>query len=236
MLSVVTWKWGTLFGPEYVLRLKSMLARHLHMDHRLWCVTDDPTLQYDVHCLPMFTDHAEMKAGARSCFRRLRMFDRSFGELVGERILHLDLDCVLVDDVTPLFDRPDPLVLVKQAETKRTNGTTRVTHNPSMVLFDAGVLHEMWAQFHANPSKTWADARGQGWSCSDMSIINDYLHKHRATVPAATWDEADGVQAYWKRDAKLLKPGARIVLFFGNHNPHDERVQQQSPWIAEHWK
>jgi hypothetical protein len=238
MLSVVTWQWGTLFGVDYVNKLASMLRRHLHTPYLLHLITDveyvdDDTLDYGVIQHPMFTDHAEMRAASRSCFRRLRMFDRDFGELLGPRILHLDLDCVIVDDITPLVDRPDPIVLVKQSEIAARQ---RVVHNPSMLLMDAGVLHEMWERFHADPTATWQAAKNQGWSCSDMSIINDYLYKNRATVKASTWDEVDGVQSYWRKDGKLLKKGARIVLFYGKDNPGDAAAQAQSPWIKEHWR
>ena len=41
MISVICWKWGKLFSPVYVNRLRSMLARHLHIPHRLYCITDD---------------------------------------------------------------------------------------------------------------------------------------------------------------------------------------------------
>jgi hypothetical protein len=237
-LSVVCWKWGTLFGPEYVNRLRRGLARHLRLPHTFHCITDNAAgvetggRSGDVVVHHMYTNHAAMKAGNRSCFRRLRMFSKDMGETLGPRILHLDLDTVVVGDVTPLFDRADPLVLLKQSD----NGKGRVTHNPSVLLMDAGVLHAMWERFNAFPDKTWREARARGWACSDMSVINDYIHVNRATVKAATWGEADGVQAYWRRENKQLRPGARLVTFYGKENPGDAAVQAKSPWIAEHWQ
>lgn len=232
-LSVVTWKWGPAFGPEYVNRLRRGLARHLRLPHAFHCITDNTAgIEAGVACHPMYSDHAAMRAGNRSCFRRLRMFAKDMRDVLGPRVLHLDLDTVVVGDVTPLFDRADPLVILKQAD----NGRGRVTHNPSVLLMDAGVLHDMWERFHAAPDKTWREAKARGWACSDMSIINDYLHVNRATAMAATWDEADGVQAYWRRQNKELRPGARLVTFYGKQNPSDADVQRQSPWIMEYWK
>lgn len=233
-LSVVTWKWGKLFGPEYVNKLASMLKRHLHMPYTFTCITDSPTgLDPDIKLHLMFTDHMHMKAGSRSCFRRLQIFDKDRLEDFGPRILQLDLDTVFVDDVTPLFDRPDPLVLVEQNRHRR-----RVTYNPSMLLMDTGILHNMWQRFHAQPDAVWQIAKRHGWNCSDMSIINDYLDQHQE-IPRATWTVTEGVLSYWrevKRDVHgALPPGARAVLFYGSQNPSDGPTLTRSPWILEHW-
>src|SRR5712691_6631818 len=174
MLEIITWKWKQpngfeLFGPEYVHKLSSMLSRHLHAPYRLTVITDDLKLADSYgsfRILPMFTEHAEMRAGNRACFRRLRIFDRSMQDLLGPRILQLDLDVVITGDVTPLFDRPEPLVLVEQ---RRDDKVGRVTYNPSMLLMDAGILHDLWTEFHAAPAKVWEAAQKAHWACSDMS-------------------------------------------------------------------
>lgn len=233
-VSVVTWKWGTQFGPEYVNRLSSMLKRHLHMPFRFHVITDNPIgIDEDICQHPIFHKHENMKAGNRSCFRRLQIFSRDMLEPFGSRILQLDLDMVITADVTSLFDRPDPLVLVEQNRHQR-----RVTYNPSMLLMDTGILHDMWERFDRLPNETWQTAKSHGWNCSDMSVINDYLDQHQA-IPRATWRLDEGVISYWrevKRDGKGdLPAGARVVLFYGHQNPSDAPIQAKSPWILEHW-
>lgn len=241
-LAVVCWKWGSLFGPEYVSRLASMLTRHLHISFTFHCITDDASgieagaSTGPIYVYPMYSDHSEMRAGSgsgeRACFRRLRLLDREMGNVFGPRILQLDLDVVFTADVTPLFDRPEPVVLVEQS----VNGG-QVVHNPSMFLFDAGVWHDVWEQFHADPLGTWAAAKKRGWKQSDMSIINDYAARQRHHP--SRWTQRDGVVAYWREVRRLggrLPPGARAVLFYGSENPGDEKVLVKSPWIGEHWQ
>lgn len=235
-LAVVCWRWGTLFGPEYVNRLASMFRRHLHMPYTFHCIAtgDLAPTEYDpeVALHPMYLDHAEMTAGSRSCFRRLRLLDAGMRDVFGPRILQVDLDTVIVDDVTPLFDRPEPLVLCRQQAVH-----DRVTYNPSMMLMDAGVLHRAWEEFHAAPASIWSTARARGWSCSDMAVINNYVEQAR--VRPAFWTEEEGVVAYWRevRRAKgALPPGARVVLFYGTANPSDADLREKSPWIEEHWR
>jgi hypothetical protein len=229
-----------MFGPEYVNKLHWMLRRHLRIPFTFHCVTDDPTGLDDawVDVRPMYADHAEMAAGKRSCFRRLRLLDREMGNVFGPRILQLDLDVVFTGDVTPLFDRPEPVVLVEQS----VSGG-RAVHNPSMFLFDAGVWHDLWERFHADPRGVWAAAtsnkREHGWSRvnSDMTVIND--HVSTSKLRPARWTQRDGVVAYWREVRRLggrLPPGARAVLFYGRENPGDVEAQKKSPWIKEHWQ
>lgn len=232
MLTVLTWKWGQLYTADHVNKLRSMLARHLRLPHQLHLITDDGgAAEYPgvvVH--PMRHDHAEMVSGGRSCFRRLWMLSREAGEVIGPRILHLDLDVVLVGDVTPLFDRPEPLVIYDQHTHSRT------VYNPSMMLMDAGALHTAWEEFHAAPAATLARALAAGWTQSDMAIINMYAH---AMVPKPpVWDERDGARAWFRmrRHAGALPADARIVLFYGPDDPSKPDVQKMAPWVAEHWR
>lgn len=232
MIDVLTWKWGKKFGPEYVDRLRDGFARHLHVQHRFHLVTDDPSnVDPRVVTHPMFYGHADMMAAQRSCFRRIRMYHRDFAELVGPRILHVDLDVVLVADVTPLFDRSEPLVVYDQGGTRK-----QPAYNPSLVLMDAGVLHHMWEEFDAEPKNVHARARQEGWQVSDMAVLGYYASRMRPLPP--TWGPDDGVYAYW-RDVRgrsgALPPGARVVTFHGNDNPGDAKVRALCPWLDEHW-
>jgi len=234
-LHIVTWKWGTTFGPEYVNKLQIMLKRHLSTPHQLHCITDDPAGIDDfVLCHPMYSDHGAMTAGNRACFRRLRIFDKAMREQFGPRILQLDLDIVITGDMTPVFDRPEPLVLCWQG----TNPSTKLTtYNPSMLLMDAGVMHEMWENFNARPHAVWAEARKNGWRQSDMSIINNELMKGK--IQFGSWNEKDGIYTYWRdlrRTNYELPADARAVLFYGKHNPGDAEVLSKCPWVSDHWR
>lgn len=231
MLTVVTWKWGSLFSPEYVNNLRAMLARHLHVDHRLVCIADtDKGIGPGVEVLPMYTEHADMTAGSRACFRRLRMFDPGMREVLGPRFLHLDLDVVIVGDITNLVIKTEPILIYDQ---NAGTGAKKVAYNPSVLLMDAGAAPEIWTDFHADPQGVWKKAKGAGFSCSDMSVIGLYLDK----IKPPTLGPKDGLVAYW-RDVKpkgRLPEHARAVLFYGNDNPHDPKVMAKNPWIRQHW-
>src|ERR1035437_3564517 len=101
MLSVICWRWGTLYGVDYVNRLRSMLDRQLHIPYRLFCVTDDPVgMDYRVLHVPMFTETFPgmvSGSGKRANFRKLQTFNAEWASIWGPRILLLDLDVVLTD-------------------------------------------------------------------------------------------------------------------------------------------
>lgn len=238
MISVVTWKWGTAFTAAHVNNLHHALQRHLRVPHSFTCITDDWTgIEDGIALLAMRTDHGEMRNGNRACFRRLWMLSREAGELlgnpeamptVGARILHLDLDVVLVDDVTPLFDRPEPLVIYDQQRPGQ-----RPVYNPSMMLFDAGVLAGAWDKFHADPAGTLVKAVAAGCTQSDMAIVNFFA---RPMLPP-TWGDADGVHAWHrlKKSGGELPAGARAVVFHGPDDPSGAMAQKLA-WVREHWR
>lgn len=240
MLSIVCWKWGSLYGPEYVNKLRSMLDRHLHLDHKLFCITDDAEgIDGDVTIVSMmpdlFTDMAS-PSGKRKNFRRVRIFDKELAYLFGPRLLQLDLDTVIVKDVTPMFDRPEPLVAFDQTHSEGR----RRKYNPSMILMDTGVLHQAWSDFHADPQACWKNVQSAGGSDannSDQAIFSFYARQIDPPIP--TWIEDDGALAFYKvchNDGGGLPEHARIVLFFGDEKPHQEAWQQKCPWIQEHWR
>lgn len=185
MISVVTWKWGTLFGTDYVNRLRNMVERHLHVPHRLVCVTDDTTgidPRIETVMLP-----EPVSALDSHCSIRMRQFDRGWSEVnLGPRFLLIDLDVVIVDDITRIVDRPEPLVCWWVDYCNLYAG--------GVVLQDAGILQGLWNEFSTSPNifaakaKAWSGGSHDG---SDQDMINYYLDRER--IVPARWSPEDGL-------------------------------------------
>ena len=119
MLTVVCWIWRgeRIYLPEHVNVLGRMLKRHLHVPHRLVCITDEVAgFDPGIEVMPTPTAAkrlAEVKSpeGEQmpSCYRRLWMFSDE-ARCLGERVLLTDVDVVLVRDITPLVQRDEPFV------------------------------------------------------------------------------------------------------------------------------
>lgn len=229
MLAVSCWKWGETFGPEYVNRLRAALEKHLHIPHELVCVTDDPSgIDSRVRIVPMPTTYASTPR----CRRRMQIFSQDFARSIGARILSIDLDVVIVDDITPLVDRPEPIVcwLVGYAQ----------VYSGSFHLMDAGVLDELWQLYRAQPETFPVMVQEKGCP-SDQAMLNWFLQDR----PIASWTGSDGLVTYFGEGYEKLEfngvgptrqglpKGARIVVL----GSADKAVMDEGrfAWVREHW-
>jgi hypothetical protein len=207
------------YSHDHVNVLRSMLARHVHMPHRLICVTDDPSrIDRRVKTVPLWDKCLHLGG----CYNRLWVFSRQAGRLFGPRFVCIDLDCVLVADCTPLFQRPEPFVM-------NTYNSVRPGvdqhYNGSMMMMDAGARASVWSKFDpkTTPAIVQADPNTVG---SDQAWIRHHLGKGEAR-----WGNADGV--YEARQVRQRLPeNARLVFFSGRRDPS----RNPYPWIREHWR
>lgn len=234
MITVVVWKWGTKYGIEHLTRMRSMLARHLSLPHKIVCLTDQPNAVPDGiegHRLPKKFPGSDMK-----CMRRLWIYSPKLAQL-GERVLQLDLDMVLTRSIDPIVDRPEPFVIWKSD----SNVVHGWGYNPSVLLMTPGARADVWDRYRADPARVMADAEAAGWWVkvnSDQAIMSYLL----AGEDVPHWTDADGVVAYrvigGKRGQRgqTLPEHARIVSFHGPRDPSSQDLHQKSPWLAEHWR
>jgi len=210
--------------------LAAMLERHYHRPHRLTCITDNgQEIAAGIRVVPMWSDPRL----TGHCMQRIRMFDPETARRIGPRFCWLDLDLVIVDDVTAIFDRAEDFIACGVEKPWQP-------YNGSMVMMDAGAHPEVYSSFSAATFDRLRKEHGygggdQGWIACALG------------PGAATWTEADGVFSY--RDhiegppygggpgTGALPAGARIVIFNSRRlDPSDGGLQRLSPWIAEAWR
>lgn len=236
MLSVVTYKWRpapgyrSTYGPETVNTLRRMVARHYPQPHRFVCVTDDADgIDTGIDIVPLWSDHAGIPSphGGKnpSCYRRLKAFAPEIAEVFGPRFVSLDLDVVIVGDLAPLWDRPDPFVIWGD-----TNPQPGSHYNGSMVLMTAGVRRQVWDRF--DPLRSPRDAKAAGCWGSDQGWISYCLG---AGEPR--WTTADGVYSFRNHLANGREPlpaDARLVLFHGRIDPWSPEAHT-IPWVKRYY-
>lgn len=231
MVTVLCWSWGGKFEAVYVNRLRAMLARHLHLDHELVCVTDDPVgIDGDTRIVPL----PETFRDTPRCRRRMQQYSRAFTEqLDARRVLSIDLDVVLVNDITPIIDRHEPLVCWRVGHARAYSG--------SFVLLDAGYLDDLWELFASDPEGFPRLVQPRGVP-SDQAMLNWYL---KGQPPIPFWTECDGFVTYYGKGyeklehlgvgphRRVLPKGARIVVL----GSADKAVMDEGhyPWVREHW-
>ena len=238
MRTVLCMKWGTKYGPEYVNRLYGMVRRHLRGDVRFVCLTDrSDGVRAEVQCLPI-PDLALPDGLPERGWKKLTTFEADLHGLRGTA-LFLDLDVVIVDDITPFFEQPGEFLIIH--DWKRP---WRVTGNSSVYRFELGAHADVLAEFRA----TQADVRER--LRNEQAFLSEVLHRQGKL---GYWPEAwcksfkyhcipRWPSHYWR--APFIPEDAKILVFHGVINPPDAlagrsnrrgRVVRPAPWIDEHW-
>ncbi len=242
MIEVVCWKWRpakgyrSAFGPDTVNVLQRMVARNLRLPHRFSCVTDDPAgIDPAVRVIPLQDHFASVPNPSNprnpSCYRRLWLFSDEAREVLGERIVSLDLDAVIVGDLTPLFDRPEDFV-IWGGQSVKPRSQTYNWYNGSLMMLRAGTRTQVWSKF--DPARSPQLAHNAGCRGSDQGWIAYCLGRKEAT-----WGLRDGVYSY-RIDVQpaggRLPPNARIVAFHGQYDPWQPTMRTRHGWIREHYR
>lgn len=205
---------------EHVNVLERMLKRHYHKPHRLICVTDDPA-HINCETLPIWDKHIALGG----CFNRLYTFSPDMKKLFGERFVCIDLDCVIVDDITPLFDRPEDFVMNSYKPMPFRHAPDQC-YNGGLYMMDAGARSQVWDTF--DPEKSIQAIRSHPELCigSDQAWIRLCLGRGEAR-----WTVNHGVYEARQFQDKLPE-NAKIVFFAGARDPSLRKYQ----WVLEHWR
>lgn len=235
--SIVCWRWRpragyrSTFGPETVNTLRSMVARNFPHKHRFICVTDDTQgIDPRVEVIPDWKDFAHVPSpfGGKnpSCYRRLRAFAPDIASAFGERFVSLDLDTVVVGDLTPLWDRPEEFVIWGD-----THKSKHTCYNGSMFLLTAGARPQAWEQF--DPATSPQVAKRAGLYGSDQGWLSYCLGPGEAK-----WSRKDGVYSFRNDLQKMrqLPENCRITFWHGAHDPWSPYAQSQYPWVRAHYR
>lgn len=237
-MTFVAWKWRahpgyrSKFEGHHVNILRNMIARNYRAPFEMVCITDDPAgIDPDIRIIPLWDEFCDLPSphdrGPHrrnpSCYRRLRMFSRDAGEWLGERICSIDLDTVIVADITAILDRSEDFVIYGD-----TNPTT--PYNGSLILLRAGSRPRVYEEFDPKTSPAMGLARN--YFGSDQAWIAVCLG---ANEPK--WSRRDGIYSYRNEigPAGALPGNARIVMWHGHEDPWGVTAQS-FPWVRQHWR
>lgn len=191
-MKIVTMKWRTpgyrmTFEGWHVNTMRNMFREYCALPHEFVCITDDPSgIDDDIRTIPIWDDHAALQnpMGARwpSCYRRLRLFAPEMRELIGGRFLMIDLDAVILADITDLVARTEDLVLWKSPHPPRY-------YSGAMLMMDPGCRAQVWDTF--DPGAVRDVYEKTGFRGSDQAWVSHVLGPNEAT-----WGKADGVRFF----------------------------------------
>ncbi len=223
MLTIVTWLWKSTgdwrqgYKASHVNTLENMLKEHLHIPHRVVCVTDMPK---GINCetIKLWKDSVKHSNPSKPhCYRRLRAFSEEAERWFGKRFVSMDLDCVIIGDVTPILDIKDDFKMLRGHV---------CTYNGSMWIMDVGVRKEVYEDFDPITSpelaRSGVNLDGRPFYGSDQAWIS-----YKLGDKEKMWDTEDGVYQFSHLDKRVLPSNAKMVFFAGGIKPWNESVFSQ---------
>jgi hypothetical protein len=242
--NIVTLKWGSRYGSEYVNRLAAATRRNTKCDLDIICFTDDVAgIDPSVTTYPI--PEIELPTKFMVCgWRKLCLF-RTDLPIEGE-CLFLDLDIVITGSLDDFFTyEPDRIPIIHNWIPAHKTWFRKRPEigNSSVFRFTANQCGFAWDQFHSEKE----------WALANFWPPQTYL-THCIRPKMCYWPET------WVRSFKRhchpvfpfnlfiapkLPQDARIVAFHGKPDP-DELLEnyrgrkihhhsKAAPWVAKNW-
>jgi len=225
VVNVVTFLWNNgyrNYKPEHVNMLANMV-KHFSPDCGFICLTDETEGFNDKVQVVKLPDSAYRVAGIQapqgkqfpSSYRRLWCFSDE-AAMLGERILLLDLDCMVLNDLSPLFEIDSDFVGWKPdsvwGREDRLGGGTW--------LLRTGQLGWLWDKFTDEPARLIAETKAMGWNGSDQAILSRFLQTKYPIWPKGSgiYGVQDGVFQW-----DLPPKNAKVIHFNGDEKPWNQR-------------
>lgn len=239
MIKVVCFKWNNIGGYElpsiggigkytalHVNAMHESLKRQLTIPFEFICITDDPT---GVNCktLPLWDKCREFGG----CYNRLYVFSKDMKDIIGERFVCIDLDCVITGNLDALLSREDDF-LINVFYGRQNNQY----YNGGFFMITAGARDYVWTEFEkdipGNVELMTKKREERELIGTDQAWISYTLGRGESIV-----DYTDGIYAFSKLSTKKgkreLPNDAIMVLFAGTGDP--STLYYKLSWIRKHW-
>lgn len=199
---VVCIKAGPKYGPEYVNRLWAGVQRFLSRSHRFVCLTDNRGgLRQEIETLPL-----EL-GGLIGWWHKVALF-KPPGGLEDSRLIFLDLDTVIVDNIDFLLDYQGPFGVLR--DFYRPNG-----YGSAVMSIAPGYQRGIWEKFAEHPKLWMAEFAG------DQDFIRMCVNG------ADLWQDLypGKIVSYKVHCQNGIPHDARITCFHGEPKPADLRPE-----------
>lgn len=201
------------FTADYVVRLRNMVARHYPERHSFVCLTDRPAELAGIE-----TIRTGAPVGYFAWWKKLELFAAK--RLDRGRVVYLDLDTLVLADLTPIVEYPAPFALIPHAGSFKPKAPYSICarFNSSCMVWDGGTLGYLWDDWKPSITRRlWGD--------------QDYLGVRVATNAAKTFP-----LEWFPRlsDIRSARPpqAAKVVLC---KKPKNEEASQRFAWVREAW-
>lgn len=247
-VTVLTLKYGTAYGPEYVNRLRAGLMRHSSEPIRLLCMTDDRTgIHKDIEILDLAREPYEArlemalaKAPVRGRLKKVSLFRPGLVPNHEGALLVLDLDVVIVGNVAPIMRHAPGKVIMR----KEWNAKPWQLGHGSVERIDPSLHGYLYNDMLKDTEGSVALGRGSEQS---YTSLNAERHGDFEAIPNE-WVVS------FKRDCRPVRPlnllmsprlpeGAIVVCFHGKPKMSDAvagyraglHTTRRADWLTRAW-
>jgi hypothetical protein len=202
---------GAAYDLGYLIKMRNMIARHMHVPYRLVCLTDRHDRCEGVE----FLDVTEL--GLAGGWAKLILFAPEWRAF--HKVVYCDLDTVIVGDVTPLAGVPGEFAILEN-ETRRLGLGTACKYNSSVLVIGGGQCGFIWSRFDAARE----DFMQQG---GDQKAIEDLY----PSAPLLQTLMPAGFFCNHRHLTDRPPRGAAVINFGGSVKPHNCQI----PWVRAAW-
>lgn len=209
--------------------LRQAVADFYPEPHRFICITDDAAgldSRVEAVALPVADKVPRARGrGSPSCYVRLWAFSREAAAILGPRVVSIDLDVVILDDLRPLFNRPGDFV----AWSDPSNSKFR--YQGGFWIMQTGTRTHVWDDF-PGADEAYRRSTGAGLNGTDQGWMS-YIMSDEAIV-----DKRDGIWKMkdWDRQRRGAEHPIRMVQMLGQHAPWGGTCKQRYPSLHEQWQ
>ena len=246
IVNIVTLKWGTLYGPEYVNRLYRGVQRHLKRPFRFICFTEDTTdVSGEIECL----DFPAFPVSKHLSWTAWRKFSLLQNEVPFEGLsLFLDLDVLITASMDKFFEigRSEDFYIIHNWVERRKMILRKAPDigNSSCFRFTTGQHHYAYERFLAEGDQMFRDYP------TEQAGLTDTVRQYKKYWPNE-WVRSFKRHCHRPFPFNMYLPPkycpeASIIAFHGKPNPDQAiegfkgtRVHHSTlpaPWIKQHWK
>lgn len=206
------------FTPEYVFKLRNM-AKRCAPEHEFVCLTDQPENLPGIECVAISTPR-DMYAW----WAKLELFNKSHAKLRDCRILYLDLDVLLVDQVDAILECSPSLMAIVPDGAPNFMGKDGLKvvkrFNSSVMCWRAGDYDYLYDEWTPDVAKRlWGD---QDWLGEKLELAR--------LMPLEWFPRLS--QITQKGNVDRVMKHAKVVLC---KRPKNTAAAKQWPWFRKAW-
>jgi hypothetical protein len=203
-----------------------MVSRNLTIPHRLLCITDRPReISKDIPTYQLWDAPSVVNPNwgitRPQCYVRLKAFSEEIREILGDRFVSIDLDCVVTGNLDKTLGRTEDFII-------NAGETPKNAYNGSMWMMNAGARRQVWEQFGQDGIMR---ALKNGYMGSDQAWIRECLGPDEAT-----WKAPEVCSFVRVRTVPNWEPTETSIVFFqGSIKPWDA-IAQKMLWVRHNYK